>query len=328
MVTVAISETYDLKTQPNKMSVLCVHTPKPATLRNAYPGLHVNYRFFKFDKCDLRVACASMLPADPLQVGTDSGDIAPEDLFNPILYKAISTEGMSNLEKRLQAMNNGDIGGNDISSGSVEGSNDFFALGGTDFLRYYALLSNPQGWKMANPQAGLRMDGLYPLVYETWTNLGGTSEYPGVDSDGYETTTPGQMTVKTFRGSAHRMPRLPCTVYTGSTGVGAGLGGLVAGNNQTELPTVPSCPVACIIMPPSKLHSLYYRLVVKWYVTYSEVRPLSDVANFEGLAYIGNTVYGSDYTYAKIKESLAMQDTDMVDASGVDCITKVMSTGL
>ena len=326
MVTVAISETYDLKTTPNKMSVLCVHTPDPGILKNAYPGLHLNYRFFKFEKCDVKIACASMLPADPLQVGTSSGDIAPEDLFNPILYKAISTEGMSNLEKRLMAMTNGDISGNDIDGQSLDGSTDFFALGGTDFQRYYALLSNPNGWKMANPQAGLRMDGLYPLVYETWSNLGDTSEYPAVDTDGYELNTPGQMTVKSFRGNAHRMPRVPTTVYTGKTGVNAGLAGLVAGNNQTELPDLPCIPVACIIMPPSKLHSLYYRMVVRWYVTYSEVRPLADVANFEGLAYISGTTYGSDYTYAK--DAADAERTDMVDSTGVDSITKVMSTGL
>lgn len=326
MVTVAISETYDLKTTPNKMSVLSVHTPDPAILKNAYPGLHVNYRFFRFEKCDLKIACASMLPADPLQVGTDVGDIAPEDLFNPILYKAISTEGMSNLEKRLMAMTNGDIGGNDIDGQSVDGSTDFFSVGGTDFQRYYALLSNPSGWKMANPQAGLSMDGLYPLVYETWNNIGDTAEYPVVNGQGVEQNTPGQMTVKTFRGSAHRMPRVPTTVYTGASGVTAGLAGLVAGNNQTTLPDLPSIPVACIIMPPSRLHSLYYRMVIRWYVTYSEVRPLSDVTNFEGLAYISGTTYGSDYTYAKGDPD--QKSSDMVDCTGVDSLNKVMSTGL
>lgn len=326
MVTVAISETYDLKTTPNKMSVLCVHTPDNAILKNAYPGLHMNYRFMKFEKCDVKIACASMLPADPLQVGTASGDIAPEDLFNPILYKAISTEGMSNLEKRLMAMANGDIGGNDIDGQSVDGSTDFFALGGTDFQRYYALLSNPSGWKMANPQAGLRMDGLYPLVYETWSNLGEGGEYPAVDGSGYEKTTPGQMTSKSFRGSAHRMPRVPTTIYTGKTGANAGLSGLVAGNNQLDVPTLPTIPVACVIMPPSKLHALYYRMVVRWYVTYSDVRPLSDITNFEGLAYISGTTYGSDYTYAK--DSPDAERSDMVDSTGVDSITKVMSTGL
>lgn len=326
MVTVAISETYDLKTTPNKMSVLSIHTPDPAILKNAYPGLHMNYKFFKFEKCDVKIACASMLPADPLQVGTESGDIAPEDLFNPILYKAISSEGMSNLEKRLMAMTNGDIGGNDIDGQSIDGSTDFFANGGTDFQRYYALLSNPSGWKMANPQAGLRMDGLYPLVYETWNNVGDTAEYPVVSEGGYELTTPGQMIVKTFRGSAHRMPRVPCTVYTGKTGVNAGLAGLVASNNQADLPSLPTIPVACIIMPPSKLHSLYYRMVIRWYVTYSEVRPLSDITDFTGLAYISGTTYGSDYTYAK--DAPDAERTDMVDTTGVDSITKVMSTGL
>lgn len=325
MVTVAISETYDLKTTTNKMSVLCIHTPDPAILKNAYPGLHVNYKFFKFEKCDVKIACASMLPADPLQVGTELGEIAPEDMFNPILYKAVSTEGMSNLEKRLAAMANGDIGGNDIDGQSIVGSTDFFSNGGTDFQRYYALLSNPAGWKMANPQAGLRMDGLYPLVYETWNNIGGPAEYPVVDGTGVEQTTPGQMSVKTFRGSAHRMPRVPTTVYTG-TQVTAGLAGLVAGNAQSDLPDLPTIPVACIIMPPSKLHSLYYRMVIRWYVTYSEVRPLSDVSSFEGLAYISGTTYDSDYTYAKGDPDT--KRSDMLDASGVESITKIMSTGL
>lgn len=328
MVTVAISETYDLKTTQDKMSVLCVHTPSPATLRNAYPGLHVNYRFFKFVKCDLKIACASMLPADPLQVGTESGDIAPEDLFNPILYKAMSTEGMSNLEKRLTAMMNGDIGTDDISTGSIEGSRDFFVSAGNDFDRYYALLSNPSGWKMANPQAGLRMDGLYPLVFETWSNIGGTGEYPDVNAEGVEQGTPGQMTIKTFRGNGHRMPRLPTTVYVGNgNGVTAGLAGLVAGNVQAQLPDVPKCPVACVIVPPSRLHSLYYRMVIRWYIEYSEVRPLSEITDFAGLSYIGATVYANDYDENAKKLRLDSME-NMVDCRGVDEIKKVMSTGV
>lgn len=326
MVFVSVSETYDLKTVKDKMSVICVHTPDNATLKHAYPGFHLNYRFFRLNSCDVSLACASMLPADPLQVGEAAGDIAPEDLFNPILYKAMSSEGMSNLEKRLMAMVNGDSGVDDISDGSVKGSRDFFVVNGNDFDRYYTLLSNPAGWKMANPQSGLRMDNLYPLVYETWTNLGGTNEYPNVNPSGEETTTPAYMTVKSFRGSAHKMPRMPCTVYTGNSPISVGFPGLVAGNVQKDLPDYPVCPVACIIVPPSRLHSLYFRMVIKWTIEYTEPRPFSDIADFSGLSYMAANFYGSDYS--ETSKNLGMEHGNMVDAAGMEEIKKVMSTGL
>ncbi|ADB24814.1 ORF9 [Chimpanzee stool associated circular ssDNA virus] len=87
---VKVSETYDLSTQTDKMGFVGIHTPEGKLVYNMWSGLFKNFRKFRYASCDVTMACASMLPADPLQIGVEAGDIAPQDMFNPILYKAVS----------------------------------------------------------------------------------------------------------------------------------------------------------------------------------------------------------------------------------------------
>ena len=98
---VKVSETYDLSTQTDKMGFVGIHTPEGKLVYNMWSGLFKNFRKFRYASCDVTMACASMLPADPLQIGVEAGDIAPQDMFNPILYKAVSNDSMSTLLNRL-----------------------------------------------------------------------------------------------------------------------------------------------------------------------------------------------------------------------------------
>ena len=104
MVVVKVRETYDLHTTQNKMTVIAIHTPKPDIIKRNYPGLLMQCKMYRPVSADVRVACASVLHLDPLGVGTSPGDVAPEDVFNPILYKAMSNKGMSQLEARINGM--------------------------------------------------------------------------------------------------------------------------------------------------------------------------------------------------------------------------------
>ena len=102
MVFVKVRETYDLHTVRNKMSVIAIHTPDPKIIKNNFPGLLMQCKSYRPYSCDVKLACASVLPVDPLGVGLAEGDVAPEDMFNPILYSAMSNFGMSQLEAHRQ----------------------------------------------------------------------------------------------------------------------------------------------------------------------------------------------------------------------------------
>ena len=104
MVFVTVSETYDLSTKVGKMALLGIHTPQSKIIRQCYPGFLMQYKYVRFASCNVTMACASMLPADPLQIGTETGQISPSDMFNPILYRAVSNDSMSTLEGRLQML--------------------------------------------------------------------------------------------------------------------------------------------------------------------------------------------------------------------------------
>ena len=175
MVTVRISETYDLSTKVGKMGIVGIHTPTGSLIDKMWPGLVLQYKKMRFAKCDVAMACASMLPADPLQIGVEAGSIAPQDMFNPILYKAVSNDSMSNILGYLMGASYGaNTAFPNVDKGSIVDINDTnFNSGVSDgpvsydqFKMYYGLLADADNWRKAMPQAGLTMRDLYPLVYQ------------------------------------------------------------------------------------------------------------------------------------------------------------------
>ena len=169
---VKVSETYDLSTKPDKMGMLGIHTPDGKLVYSMWPGLYQNFRKMRYASCDVAMACASMLPADPLQIGVEAGDIAPQDMFNPILYKACSNDSMSTIFEshlcRCSQFRCFWVGQNSVTS---DNSPEFHYSASQDidqFAMYYGLLSDTSGWKKAMPQAGLQIKG---LVLITWSLL-------------------------------------------------------------------------------------------------------------------------------------------------------------
>lgn len=345
MVRVSVSETYDLSTQTNKMSIIGVHTPRKALIQKTYPGLCMNSKFCKILSQDVVIACASLEPADPLQVGTSPGSIAPEDMFNPILYKAVSNSSMSQIEYRIHGLLLGDAQ-TTIDGHQAVVDNDEVTTMNDEFPVYYSLLSNRDGFKAANPQSGLQMSGLVPLVFERLDTVGisygansqyssQTDAYPVIssNSDGTDLVDNRGMFNQTMRGNAKPMPRFPTTILTGCEPVEGnavqgtnwqrnGMGDGTPANFQIQMPDIPICFTACIIVPPSKLHKLYYRMVVRTHLEFSEVRPITEVASFYGLAsqYVPN-VYYSDYE--DLSKRFADTRTTQVDVKSAD-INKIM----
>ena len=177
MVQVRISETYDLSTKVGKMGIVGIHTPTGGLIDKMWSGLVLQTDRFRFVKCDVAMACASMLPADPLQIGVEAGAIAPQDMFNPILYRAVSNDSMNNFLAFIQNCGASSAIKPILNKGSiVEVNNANFKESDSStvvdqFEMYYGLLAS-DGWRKAMPQSGLTMNGLYPLVYQVVNQYG------------------------------------------------------------------------------------------------------------------------------------------------------------
>lgn len=344
LVTVTVSETYDLSTQIDKMSLIGIHTPGKSLIQKSYPGLLMNSKYLSIDKVDVTVAAVSTLPISPDQVGLDVNDIAPQDMMNPILYKAVSNDSMSNIEARLHGL--GFNGGDKVSGSMVDATDDAVTGLSDEFNVYYSLLSNRDGFRVAHPQQGLQMKGLVPLVFEKYYNVGSfrsTNEdidggipegddatsaadrYPVINAD-QNGATLGYVNVQSMRGRPHRMPRFPTTYVTGvgtsgNGNAGNGMGTSEPRNSQSLMPDILPVYMGCIIMPPAKRTIMYYRMVCRAYLTFSEVRPLSEISSFASLnQYYGNEVYHTDYA---IQSKQMEVTTDFADVQNAN-IEKIM----
>lgn len=329
MVVVKVRETYDLHTIRNKMSIIAIHTPDPSLIKRNWAGLLMNCKFYRPLSADVTIACASMQSADPLQVGTVEGEIAPEDLFNPILYKAVTNESFSLLESRVLAMNNG-VTTSETAGNTAKIDSDGATPFEDDFNVYYGLLSDAHGWRHANPQVGLTMTGLRPLVHEVLSNFG-TANLANTENPASVMYSPTladvgafaqQVTPRFMRGNAKPMPRIPCTSFPAVNDL-ANVGFNTAPDRPTNAQTIVNnlrTVVAAICIPPSRLHELYYRMVVEWSIEFSDIRTLSEIAGWAGLASIGSDTHFSDYDFG---ESKTLTDVQGMAAANVD-LEKVM----
>lgn len=349
MVVVKVRETYDLHTVRNKMTVISVHTPKPDIIKKNFPGLLMQCRAYRPLQASVRIACASVLPLDPLGVGTTENEVAPEDVFNPILYKAMSNKGMSQLEARINALSSGGFSTADVSGNAADVDTQNITDQVDEFNIYYGLLSNSHGWKHAHPQSGLSMDGLKPYVYELVYNMG-DSQSSGTLGSGSANEMPrfpavsGGKTVlpvKGILGDAKPFPYLNCTSYSLTTSEGVVTGGWeypgfqeddgspnMSANAEMDVPYL-NVTVAGIIIPPSRLHELFYRMVIEWDIEFTKIRPLGEITDWLGLQRLGQSTHFINYSYSAAKaaitgssDTILENDTCMASAN-VD-VKKVM----
>lgn len=334
MVFVKVRETYDLHTLPNKMTVIGIHTPANDIIKKNYPGLLMQCKMYRPVSCDVRVACASMLPVDPLQVSTAEGDIAPEDLFNPILYKTMTNVGMSQIEARVHAYRDNSTGigvGNtaDYTLTEMTSATDEFPL-------YYGLLSDTNGWRHASAQSGFSMTGVKPLVSEILvsngqnrndgdvlgTNLQNITGFAAPAADG--TSTAFNSVV--FKGNSKPMPFINTTSYSVSSTIANTSSSIGFPNtvyNDSVIVPAPKLYCACIIVPPSRLHQLFYRMVVEWTLEFTKIRSICELMDWNGLATLGNATHYQSYDYSNAKQAL-VEDAEKVDEISND--TSMVST--
>lgn len=321
MATVRITETYDMKTTVGKLGVVGIHTPKWGQMMRLYPGLMMQHRFARFKKCDIVGACASVLPADPLQVGVSSGMVAPEDMFNPILMKAVTNEGFDTVVNMIynasQVQTLGSV--NEVETDGI----DITADNAMDI--YYALLEQNKKWKKAMPQNGFMMRGLVPIAHTLLSTYGttfkplnevvesGKAQAPNislVNASNQDGVGAGTSKAITFRGKSVRMPKFPLQVFQHD-----GTGQIT---NYPDLETF----VACLVLPPAKLHEFYYRMRVTWTVEFSGLISTTEYGTVANIEQNGVISHGSNYSFAQSKTKLD-NTTDSVDTSDVE-IKKIM----
>lgn len=147
----------------------------------------------------------------------------------------------------------------------------------------------------------------------------------------------GKVTVPLERivGKAKEFPFLNCTSYSYSNAkAGAAAAGFVAGdtNNIWNAETdVPYMQVFCgaIIIPPSRRHELFFRMVCEWTLEFTAIRPLSEIMNWTSLGQQGDKTHYQNYSYERTKKALTgTSDTDLsadtcMVSSNVD-VEKVM----
>lgn len=343
MVTVSVSETYDLSTKVNKMTVIGIHTPTKELIQKTYPGLAMNCRYFRVKSVDVTLATAQQLPLGVDQIGLDTDKIRPQDMMNPILYKATSNDSFSTLEARLHGLlhqthpTSGTYPVAPLSGSMAFAEDDKVTDVADEHNVYYSLLSNRDGWKMSPVQNGVRMKGLVPLVFEQYFTHGENQTSLGATANDIIENNDGNLQIgfnnpRSMRGRPHPMPKINTTYVTsiGSAGAGASGEKLPNGmdngypmNCQAEMPDIPPVMLGCIILPPATATSgiIYYRMVTRAYIEFTDIRPITEITSFAQMAgQYAPFVYHSDYN-----EQSRMMDatTDMVDVKNAE-IEKIM----
>nr|QRV62029.1 capsid protein [ssDNA virus sp.] len=98
-VTAKYQEIYDMGTQAGKTTILGIHTPDDGNVYNMLSGFFDQFRKFRYKGCSVTMVPAAQLPADPLQVSFEAGDLTcdPRDLLNPILFHGCHGEELNEI---------------------------------------------------------------------------------------------------------------------------------------------------------------------------------------------------------------------------------------
>nr|QCC72692.1 capsid protein [Cressdnaviricota sp.]QCC72740.1 capsid protein [Cressdnaviricota sp.] len=154
-VTAKYQEIYDLGTQAGKTTILGIHTPDDGNVYNMLSGFFDQFRKYKYKGCNVSMVPAAQLPADPLQVSFEAGELTcdPRDLLNPILFHGCHGEELNEILDNLYYKGSNPMG-------SVhEGVTDT-ALAESS---YYAALSDPS-FRKYGIQSGAKVS-LKPMVH-------------------------------------------------------------------------------------------------------------------------------------------------------------------
>lgn len=169
------TEIYDFGTKAGQVTVVGIHTPtgsKPVSMLN---GFFSQFRKFKYAGCKVTIVPAAQLPADPLQISYEAGEIAidPRDMLNPVMFHGCYGDSL-NAALNVAYTNTKsytDVGFETDSIISVDqpfSSGNVWIDGAED--AYYAALSDPS-WRKYGIQQGMRLPFMSPRVWKSATNM-------------------------------------------------------------------------------------------------------------------------------------------------------------
>lgn len=276
-----INETYDLNTSVDKLTLLAVRTPTIDIVKK-YVNLQ-NWRKVRFNRCSFRLACVSQLPVDPLGVGTEVGQISPQELVNPILFKTVTGESLGGLLDAIYGTGATHQGYSlkELKVSNVNGDEN------NALTTYYSLLAD-DSFRQSHPQVGLTATGMIPLVRNVLSTMPlGQSQGNPIVADSYDTGGVGQNdAVPSFDSTTGNVTG----AYAGGARQASNAQMLISGHT-VPLPAFDIAPIgagvyasgstvrwpfsyvcACV-MPPAIQKSLYFRCIVSWSVSLLEFAP-------------------------------------------------------
>lgn len=332
------AETYDLNTAVGELSVLGIHTPQSDNLKKIFHGFFENYRKFRILGCNLKMVCASQQSLDPSQMGLEAGQVDPRDILNPILFKAVTGEGMNTILD-LAYNPNTQVSGSSLSQTITKNSDALNA--------YYGFLAD-ESFRKSHPQRGLEVSHLVPMVHKVVTTqpfkYTGTITEPliapsslndvvanfGSAGNAVNTASPQQpiqdgQNVSVFvSNGVTPMPWLDTAVPSDNTGS-------IDPATYELITKVPRVFMGAIILPPAILQRLFFRMTIVWHIEFRDFRHATDLGypgapNSESVGGFGAIGYYNIYhnaTPTKIpNEVSSFSTTDNVE------ISEVMTKGI
>nr|WCR62238.1 MAG: capsid protein [ssDNA virus sp.] len=154
------NEIYDLGTSDGSLTILGIHTPTGNKPRQMLGGFFDQFRKFLYKGCDITLVPCAQLPADPLGVGYEAGELQldPREMVNPIIFKGCHADSLNKALDTIFANNINHIGQ------SIDG--ETFSMNNAEMEEcYYAALSDAS-FKKFGIQQGAKIRGLHPLVHD------------------------------------------------------------------------------------------------------------------------------------------------------------------
>lgn len=355
------TETYDVNTIQDELSILAIHTPQAPSLKRMFHGFFEQYSKFKILGCNFKMVCATRQDLDPTLAGSGTGQIDPRNVLNPILFKACTGEHINALcdqiYNKTEEQQVGTYGGS-VSQHIVNGTDATLAINS-----YYSLLAD-DSWRKEHPQRGITVMGLKPMVHKVvttqpfkWNVSDKSSGVSGADgnpaigdpaSNGNDrvggfggisgskdfTTDPVNPTVFVSNGMTE-MPWLPTSYSKVSTyvdGSGASQG---QDKNEILISNIPRVYMGCLVLPPAigGTGNLYFRIQIVWHILFKDFRPVQDIlavapaaainSDDQGVYQDGLADYNRTYWNMYHSSSKLSQDYGSFDTAGIDNVTEV-----
>lgn len=360
------TETYDVNTLLNELSLLAIHTPQAPSLKRMFHGFFEQYSKFKILGCNFRMVCATKQELSPIEAGSEAGQIDPRNVLNPILFKACTGEHIDSLCDQIynrseEVASAGAYGNGGSISQHIDTSDNAIRS-------YYSLLAD-DSWRKEHPQAGITVMGLKPMVHKVVTTQpfkwsvapssiapNGVVDIPQVAA-GSPTGT--DSTIRGFGGQSGsnvassdtvnpsvfvsngltEMPWLD-TSYTALVQYRDNEGAPTTQQKASKLcANVPRVYMGCLILPPSigaNSANLYYRIQINWHVLFKDFRTVQDLMP---IVADGTFVDDSDQvsmqslsaykTYFNMYHTASklQKDYGSFDTAGIESVDKILEKG-